>query len=124
MNDANAKGDCLEDLGQGRFAVQSDLTFESATAILSQSKRLFADYSRITVDMSRVRVADSAGLALLLEWVSWARHYDREIAYENIPEQLSAIAEISEVTTLLDAGWKASGRPVSESPPGDGSSNL
>ncbi len=91
----------LEDLGGGRFAVRSDLTFESATAILTQSKRLFADCERISVDMSDVREADSAGLALLLEWVSWARHVDRKITFENIPQQILAIAQISEVTGLI-----------------------
>ncbi len=94
----------LEDLGGGRFAVRSDLTFESTTAILTQSKRLFADCERISVDMSDVQEADSAGLALLLEWVSWARRFDREIVYENIPQQILAIAQISEATDLLNAG--------------------
>ena len=94
----------LADLGGGRFAVRSELTFKSATAILAQSKRLFADFERISVDMSDVQEADSAGLALLIEWVSWARHFDREIVYENIPQQILAIAQISEVTDLLDAG--------------------
>lgn len=94
----------LEDLGDGRFAVRSELTFKSATNILSQSKRLFADNERISVDLSDVQEADSAGLALLLEWVSWARHFEREIVYENIPEQILAIAQITEATDLLNAG--------------------
>ncbi|HJP34882.1 MAG TPA: STAS domain-containing protein [Gammaproteobacteria bacterium] len=104
MSGANSEGSPLEDLGAGRFALRCDLTFHSATEILSQSKQLFADHSSVVVDMSAVEVADSAGLALLLEWVSWARYYDRKIAYENIPKQLAAIAEISEVTAILDAG--------------------
>ena len=103
--DRNSKEDAqLADLGDGRFAVRSELTFKSATDILAQSKRLFADCERISVDMSDVQEADSAGLALLLEWVSWARRFDREIVYENIPQQILAIAQISEVTDLLNAG--------------------
>ena len=104
MNRDSKAGAQLADLGGGRFAVRSELTFKSATAILAQSKRLFANFERISVDMSDVQEADSAGLALLLEWVSWARHFDREIVYENIPQQILAIAQISEVTDLLDAG--------------------
>ncbi len=84
--------------------MRSELTFKSATDILAQSQRLFADCEHISVDMSDVQEADSAGLALLLEWVSWARHLDREIVYENIPQQILAIAQISEVTDLLNAG--------------------
>ena len=94
----------LADLGDGRFAVRSELTFKSATDILAQSKRLFADCERISVDMSDVQEADSAGLALLLEWVSWARRFDRALVSAPIPPPLLAIAQISEVTDLLNAG--------------------
>ncbi len=104
MNRAAEDGAQLADLGGGRFAVRSELTFTSATDILEQSKRLFADCERISVDMSDVQDADSAGLALLIEWVSWARRFNREIVYENIPQQILAIAQISEVTDLLNAG--------------------
>ena len=99
--DKSVEGSDLEDLGDGRFAVRSDLTFEFATSLLSQSKQQFSGHSQIYVDMSHVRQSDSAGLALLLEWVSWARHCEREIVYENIPAQLLSIAEISEVSDIL-----------------------
>jgi phospholipid transport system transporter-binding protein len=104
MSPESKEGAQLADLGGGRFAVRSELTFKSATDILSQSKQLFADCERISVDLSDVQEADSAGLALLIEWVSWARHFEREIVYENIPEQILAIAQISEATDLLNAG--------------------
>jgi len=54
--------------------------------------------------MADVREADSAGLALLLEWLSWARSVDRVLAYENVPPQILAIAQISEATELLGGG--------------------
>ena len=91
----------MEDLGQGKFAVRSDLTFTTVTAVLADGKGLFAPHTQITVDMADVRKADSAGLALLLEWLSWARSVDRVLAYENVPPQILAIAQISEVTELL-----------------------
>ena len=91
----------LEDLGDGRFALNADLTFETVTSMLDESKRLFADHGHIDVDMSGVRQADSAGLALLLEWLSWAQSTGRRIGYRNIPAQIAAIARISEVEALL-----------------------
>lgn len=91
----------LEDLGHGRFALHCDLTFETVTSLLDESERLFAPHESIGIDMSGVAQADTAGLALLLEWLSRARDAGRQIAYENIPSQISAVAEISEVTELL-----------------------
>ena len=94
----------LASLGEGRFALRGPLTFETAASALEQSRRTFAAYDRLTVDLAEVSKADSAALALLLEWVNWARHYVREIRFEHIPEQIRAIARISEVEELLEAG--------------------
>lgn len=91
----------LEDLGDGRFALNADLTFETVTSMLDASERMFAAHEQISVDMSGVRQADSAGLALLIEWLSRARSAGRRIVYANIPAQIAAVARISEVEALL-----------------------
>ena len=87
--------------GDGRFRIEGDLSFRTAGAALARSRKLFRDHAVIELDLSGVRRADSAGLALLLEWVNWARHSAREIEFHHIPAQLMAIAEISEVDDML-----------------------
>ena len=87
--------------GGGRFRIAGELGFRTAGAALARSRKLFRDHSVIELDLSGVRRADSAGLALLLEWVNWARHSAREIEFHHIPAQLVAIAEISEVDDML-----------------------
>lgn len=103
-------GCAFEDLGEGQFAITGELGFETADQLLTQSKDLFADYSTITIDLSGVTKSDSAGLGLLLEWVNWATHYVREIRYVEIPDQIRAIAEISEVDDMLRAGERWTGQ--------------
>ncbi len=100
----------FEDLGEGRFAIAGDLGFGTVDDLLRESKDKFADYSIITIDFEGVTSSDSAGLALLLEWVNWAKHYVREIRYKNIPTQIQSIAEISEVETMLRAGERWTGQ--------------
>lgn len=87
--------------GDGRFRIEGELSFRTAGDALARSRKLFRDYAVIQLDLSGVRRADSAGLALLLEWVNWARHNAREIEFHHIPAQLMAIAEISEVDDML-----------------------
>ena len=87
--------------GDGRFRIEGELSFHTAGAALARSRKLFRDHAVIELDLSGVRRADSAGLALLLEWVNWARHSAREIEFHHIPAQLMAIAEISEVDHML-----------------------
>ena len=93
----------FEPLGGGRFAIRGAFGFETVTAILERSRQLFDDVAVIKVDFSGVSDADSAGLALLLEWVSWARSARREMRFFEIPSQIRAVAEISEVEGILHA---------------------
>lgn len=96
-------------VGEGRFALRGDLTFDTVAALMEQGQKRFTAHSRIIIDMTDVAGSDSAGLALLMEWVSWANHSVREIRYENVPERLVNIAAISEVENMLTAGERWSG---------------
>ena len=103
-----AKAD-ITTVGEGRFAVSGDLTFDTVASLLDRGQKRFTAHSRIILDLSDVAMTDSAGLALLMEWVSWANHSVREIRYENVPERLVNIAAISEVETMLSAGERWTG---------------
>lgn len=83
--------------------LQRDLTFATVNEILSESLPLFAGQTSISINLEQVVESDSAGLALLIEWVSWAKQNDCDIRFENIPQQLKTMAEISEVSGLISA---------------------
>lgn len=87
--------------GGGVFRVAGELSFLSAGRALPESIEQFRAHAVIELDLAEVGRADSAGLALLLEWVNWARNNARELRFRNIPRQLVAIAEISEVEGML-----------------------
>lgn len=55
------------------------------------------------IDLAAVEATDSSAVALLLEWLSWARAHGNEIRFDNPPEALRTIAGLSQVDTLL--GW-------------------
>jgi phospholipid transport system transporter-binding protein len=99
----------LEDLGEGRFALAGAMTFDTAERILQASEEPFEQHTRIEVDLSGVTNSDSAGLALLLEWITWANHTVREIRYKGMPERVLAIAKTTEVDPLLTRGERWSG---------------
>lgn len=101
MHKATASQASLEALGEGRFRLQGVLDASTVTSILSQGIDRFQGVSRIDLDLSGVSESDSAGLALLLEWLRLARERRQEIRFSHLPEQLSALARISEVDVLL-----------------------
>jgi len=94
----------LEDRGDGKFALSGEMTFATAERILEASEEPFAEHTSIEIDLSAVSKSDSAGLALLLEWVTWANHTVREIRYTGMPERVMAIAKTTEVDGLLTLG--------------------
>lgn len=91
----------LKELGTGRFAVTGAMSFDTADRILDSSRRLFGDYSDLEVDLSQVNDADSAGLALLLEWKAQANKHGGSINFVGIPKSLLAIAQTTEVGDLI-----------------------
>lgn len=98
----------ISDEGDGKFSLTGDLSFDSVSDLLDRGQKTFAEHSRIVLDLAGIERSDSAGLALLIEWVTWANHSVREICYENVPERIINIAKISEVEGLLNAGerWR------------------
>lgn len=99
----------LEDLGGGRFALSGEMTFDTAERILKESEEPFEAHTQLEIDLSGVTESDSAGLALLLEWVTWANHTVREIRFEGMPERVLAIARTTEVEKLLSRGERWAG---------------
>jgi len=99
----------LKDRGEGRFALSGEMTFDTAERILKESEDPFEEHSQLEIDLSGVTDSDSAGLALLLEWVTWANHTVREIRFTGMPERIMAIAKTTEVDRLLTRGERWAG---------------
>ena len=90
---------------QGRIVVSGELTVATAREA-RQVGTLVLEGSRapnLVIDCAGVARADSAGLAVLLDWLAWARRKSRPVKLENLPASLVAIAKISEVDGLLTA---------------------
>lgn len=99
----------LKDLGDGKFALTGSMTFATAGKILQDSEVPFEEHTLIEVDLAGVTDTDSAGLALLLEWITWANHTVREIRFTAMPEKIEAIAKVTEVEHLLKRGERWAG---------------
>lgn len=99
----------LVDEGGGRFSLKGKMTFDTVTDILRESEEPFEKHTRIQVSLGGVTESDSAGLALLLEWITWANHTVREISFTDIPERTRAIARVTEVDNLLTRGERWAG---------------
>lgn len=85
----------------GRYKLSGDLSFKTAGAVLRDSKNLFGNNQEIVVDLAEVKQADSAGLALVVEWLAQAKRSNTALCFQNIPQQMLSIARTSDLDKLL-----------------------
>jgi phospholipid transport system transporter-binding protein len=92
--------------GPGRLSVRGALTFATARQARELGLRVLAAAAatQLELDCAGVTASDSAGLAVLLDFLAWARHAGRGLRLTELPEEVRAIARISEVDALLESG--------------------
>lgn len=85
----------------GMVRVSGELTFSTVTALNGQAEKLFASRSGdLSIDLGGVSRADSAGLALLIEWMRWARQRNVPLRLYRMPMQMRTIAAASDLDIL------------------------
>ena len=92
--------------GRGSLRAHGPLTFASARRACALGVQALAQAvdGRLEIDCGGVTVSDSAGLAVLIEWLAVARRTRRSLRYTLLPEGLGALAKISDVRELLESG--------------------
>jgi len=91
----------FEILSEGRARVGGALEFRTVTALLPSGTEAIEQGHVSAIDLSGVTLSDSAGLALLIEWLSVAQAAGRTVRYENIPSQLCQLSALSDVNELV-----------------------
>jgi phospholipid transport system transporter-binding protein len=84
-----------------RARVVGALHFSTVSALLIAGVAAITDGRAAVIDLAGVTTSDSAGLALLIEWLSVAKAANQTLRFENIPSQLQQLARLSEVEELL-----------------------
>jgi phospholipid transport system transporter-binding protein len=87
--------------GAFRFTLQGDMSFASARSLLQQSQALFPAGGDFSLDLSAVQHSDSAGVALLLEWLAAAQAGGGRLEITGLPASMRAIAGVCNLQELL-----------------------
>ncbi len=87
--------------GAFRFHVEGEMTFATAKQLLRESEAFFDKPQDLEIDLSRVTGADSAGLALLLEWKARAARAGFILLVEGLPDAMQSIAHLCRIEALL-----------------------
>jgi phospholipid transport system transporter-binding protein len=88
-----------------RLLAAGPLTFATARQASAEGDAVLeAAPAAREIDCSGITAADSAGLAVLIDWLGTAKRANRRLRYTHLPKGLTALANISEIAELLDRG--------------------
>ncbi len=103
MNNVMHTIEVLE-LVSGSYQIKGDLTFshinKSSLKIFDLQHINSTETSIIQMDLQQLGKIDSAGLALLIEWIKLSHTYKKELRFNNIPAPLSALAKLSYLSDI------------------------
>lgn len=90
----------------GGFAARGALTFANARSARSEGLHALRTSSArdLEVDCSGITRSDSAGLAVLLDWMAVMKKEGRPLCFTHLPPGLLAVARISGVEEMLQKG--------------------
>lgn len=78
----------------GNFLVKGDLTFFNLNKKTIPSMEFLNSAKIINIDLIKVNSADSAGLALMIEWIKHSKLYETKLSFKNIPHQLITLVKL------------------------------
>lgn len=90
--------------GDGSWRIEGVLDFASVAALFGRTREVLAGADAVTLDLSGVERANSAGVALLLEWRREARRRGIALELAGLPEAVLRVARLSGVEDVLERG--------------------
>lgn len=85
----------------GRLVLSGELSYETVVRVRGEAESLLEGAESIQVDLQDISRSDSAGLALLVDWMRTAKRLGKAIQFLNIPQQMLAIARVSGLDEVL-----------------------
>jgi phospholipid transport system transporter-binding protein len=83
------------------FVISGELNFTSVVMLWNESLPYLQKASQLNFDFTDVKNCNSAGIALMLEWVKYAKQNHKTIRFNNIPRQLKSIINVSGIAETL-----------------------
>ena len=99
---AAGNGNAFVAVSDGVYRLEAPLTFASVAGLRQQGVKIIDSQSQgLTLNLKAVPAVDSAGLALLIDWLREARARSRPLKYSEPPPALLSLARLSDVEKLI-----------------------
>ncbi|MGE3920161.1 MAG: lipid asymmetry maintenance protein MlaB [Gammaproteobacteria bacterium] len=82
--------------------LKGDLVFHNIEKMEKQFHDVLSSQTAITVDLAGIAAVDTSGLALLITWKHNAKKKNIQLDFNNVPQKLQSIAELSGVQEFFN----------------------
>lgn len=90
-------------LRDSRIEVSGAVTFSTVPKLAAQARAwLTGVVGPAVIDLGAVERIDSAGLALLVEWLQLARAHGSRLSFQHVPEQVRRLVAINGLDAVFD----------------------
>lgn len=76
-----------------QFSVSGELGFSNVMSLYEQSLPQLERCAELNFDFSQVKSSDSSGLALIIEWMRFAKQHQRPIHFTHVSNEIMSIAK-------------------------------
>ncbi|MCW5590312.1 MAG: STAS domain-containing protein [Legionellales bacterium] len=81
--------------------IEGELNFATVSEIAKMATAIFQTQSIAVIDLAKVTFANSAALALLLQWQREATKHSQALVFRHLPHDLYNIAKACDVADLI-----------------------
>lgn len=86
------------------FTLTGELDYSNVMSVYQKSlPHLNNNATTYTFDFSQVKDSNSAGLALIIEWIKAARRQQKKIQFKSLSPELLSIAKVSGLDKVLQS---------------------
>lgn len=83
------------------FSVSGRITFDNFPLLRAEGERHIASGPHAVFNLADLAEGTSVAVALLMAWFRHAHHLDKTVAFEDVPESLLNIIEVSGLAGVL-----------------------
>lgn len=87
---------------QESLKISGILNFASIVKLWEESLSFFSKQQTVCINLADVTHANSGGLALMIEWIKYAKDLNKPIIFEKIPSKLQSIIDVAGINHLFN----------------------
>jgi phospholipid transport system transporter-binding protein len=89
-------------LQDNRLLISGDLHFSNVMSVYKKSLQQSQQCPELVFDFSQLKSSDSAGLALIIEWIKLSREVNKPIRFTHLSDHIMSLAKAAGLADMFN----------------------